>query len=127
VESDQDTAHRDAFERHLDQHQCGTGDYKSPHYIGGFIKCPEAMSLWKLLPDDDQIILALRGTGPVVDEHTKGGGEAVITKDYGWVIVNDPIPGQGYEDDEDEWANLFERDDRTDVYDLFGRLRDERV
>jgi hypothetical protein len=49
---------RDAFERHLDQHQCGTGDHKSPHYIGGFMKCPEAVSLWRLLPDDDQIILA---------------------------------------------------------------------
>jgi hypothetical protein len=51
---------RDAFERHLDQHQCGTGDHKSPHYIGGFRHCPEAMSLWELLSDDDQIILAAR-------------------------------------------------------------------
>jgi hypothetical protein len=54
--TDQET--RDAFDRHLDQHHCGTGDYKSPHYIGGFRHCPEAMSLWELLSEDDQIILA---------------------------------------------------------------------
>ncbi|GAA2644488.1 hypothetical protein GCM10010399_92990 [Dactylosporangium fulvum] len=46
-----------AFRDHLDEHRCGTGDYRSPHYVGGFAHCPAAMELWELLPDGDRIVL----------------------------------------------------------------------
>lgn len=48
---------RDALDRHFDEHLCGTGDHRSPHYIGGFGNCPTAMQLFELLPDGDRILL----------------------------------------------------------------------
>ncbi len=47
-----------AFNEHTDAHQCGTGDYRSPYYIGGFANGPVAMELWELLPERSRILLA---------------------------------------------------------------------
>lgn len=47
-----------ALDSHLDEHGCGTGNYKDPRYIGGFSHCPTAEALWDLLPDGDRILLA---------------------------------------------------------------------
>ena len=43
------------FRRHLDRHQCGTGDVKSPHYIGGYMNCPKAVTLQSRLPFRDSV------------------------------------------------------------------------
>lgn len=45
---------RKALDGHLDWHQCGTGDTRSPFYIGGFFNCPTARHLFELLPDGDR-------------------------------------------------------------------------
>lgn len=42
---------------HLDEHGCGTGDYRDPRYIGGFANCPVAAALWDLLPPSERICL----------------------------------------------------------------------
>jgi hypothetical protein len=49
---------RKALDVHLDEHGCGTGDVADPRYVGGFWYCPEAKSLWDLLPDGDRIVMA---------------------------------------------------------------------
>jgi hypothetical protein len=49
---------RRAFDKHLDEHGCGTGDPADPRYVSGFIHCPAARELWDLLPDGDRIMLA---------------------------------------------------------------------
>jgi hypothetical protein len=46
---------RQAFRRHLDDHGCGTGDHRSPTFVGGFAHCPAALRLYTLLPDGDQV------------------------------------------------------------------------
>jgi len=43
---------RKAFDRHMDQHGCG--EPGNPEYAG-FLRCPEALALWKLLPEGDTI------------------------------------------------------------------------
>jgi hypothetical protein len=47
---------RKAFDGHLAEHGCATGDPQDPSYAGGFIHCPEAARLWGLLPDGDRIV-----------------------------------------------------------------------
>lgn len=47
----------------------------------------------------------------------------MITTDDFNQAVYEWVPELGYEDNEDEWANLFERDDQADVYALFDGLR----
>lgn len=49
---------RDALDRHLNEHGCGTGDTTDPRYVGGFFHCPEAKRLWDLMPAGDRIVLA---------------------------------------------------------------------
>lgn len=56
---------RKAFQGHLNTHLCGTGDHRSPHYVGGFIHCPTAAELWELLPEGDRVVFgASTGAGP---------------------------------------------------------------
>jgi hypothetical protein len=48
---------RRAFQDHLDVHGCGTGDHNDPRYIGGFGHCPEAMRLFGLQPEAEQVLV----------------------------------------------------------------------
>jgi hypothetical protein len=48
---------RRSFDEHLTEHRCGTGDPRSPFYIGGFGNCTTAMDLFRLLPDADRVLL----------------------------------------------------------------------
>jgi hypothetical protein len=48
---------RKAFHDHLDAHGCGIGDYEDGRYIGGFSHCPEAVRLFGLQPEAEQVII----------------------------------------------------------------------
>lgn len=47
---------RDALDRHLGEHGCATLGH--PGYVGGFLHCDEATRLFRLLPLEEQVILA---------------------------------------------------------------------
>jgi hypothetical protein len=49
---------RALFSRHAAEHGCGTGDVKSPSYVGGFMNCPEASRLFGALDERDSVVLA---------------------------------------------------------------------
>jgi hypothetical protein len=46
------------LKKHLDEHNCGTGDPRSPDYVGGFLHCPVAADLWHRQSIDDRVVLA---------------------------------------------------------------------
>ncbi len=48
---------RHRLDKHLKKHGCGTGDVKSPTYIGGMAHCEEAMRLWDVLPGKDRVVI----------------------------------------------------------------------
>ena len=43
----------EALDKHLEEHNCGTGDLESFDYVGGFINCPAAKELWDNMPNGD--------------------------------------------------------------------------
>jgi hypothetical protein len=44
------------LETHVEEHGCGTGDINDPRYVGGFLHCQIAKTLWDALPEDKQIL-----------------------------------------------------------------------